>query len=904
MSIRTDISIDWGASPRLLTIAAPSTEVTVQDIVDTCREFEDTFPNMNRPKLIDAAGKEFLGGVTYVGITATFQNAVIAFEARGGPDWILCSIAGGNIVAIDVAGANIDPRYPTAFVTVDRTASASATLQEQGAIQYSSFGGGITIDIVHGTAGTAYPIGTKETPVDNLPDAVTIANSRGFDTLYVNESMTFNGGTDIKNFSVIGRSRVTTVITMDPTALCDGIGIENCTITGTLDGNIRIRNCNVGDLLYVYGHIMDSSLYGTVTLAGNQDAYISNCSLIDVNNVPIIDMGGSGQDIFLADWSGGIKFRNMNGANKIGIQIDGGRVYLEATISAGFVGLAGTGELFDSSTGTAVVSTSGLMSKDTIAEAVSDEIGAEIQYASYNNMVAIDVAHGVAGTDYNIGTLANPVNNIPDALTIAAARGFETFHIHGNLTIAAGHTVDGFLFEGHSSIKNTVTVEAASSTVNCEFKDCAITGTLDGGTLLQWCQINTLAYVNGEIRNCRLAGPITLGGGANAKFIDCGTVNPGMPCQVDMGGTGQSCMFHDYSGGLKFINLSDAAQQIRVQYDGGKMVLDPTISAGYVIAIGIGLITDNSTGTCDVNTDGLLNNDMAKTAAYGKEVMLDTVNGIAGTAYPVGTRAYPSNNLTDTLAICTARNLIRIMARSSVTIGASHNIDGISIETHGILGTDIIFQAGCSAHKATIRYANVSGVITPGDELFIESCSVGALTDFTGIMNLTTLGQGSEITLGTWALFIDSHCGGEPTNEPEINIGTGSLSIAGYFGNLKLTGKTGANRTVATFTAGNVSIASTCVAGKIQILGIGEVEKDDSGPGCQVDVDAALTNDYIAEHVRTLMETTGSELDDLFKLQGLDTANSMTVTPTSRAVGTISQTITGDGIATSTVQRT
>ena len=45
------------------------------------------------------------------------------------------------------------------------------------------------------------------------------------------------------------------------------------------------------------------------------------------------------------------------------------------------------------------------------------------------------------------------------------------------------------------------------------------------------------------------------------------------------------------------------------------------------------------------------------------------------------------------------------------------------------------------------------------------------------------------------------------------------------------------------------------------------------------------------------------KVDELHKLQGLDAANPMTVTPTSRTAGTISQTISGDGTTTTTVTR-
>lgn len=130
MTVRTDVTLDWDSSPRLLTVLAPSVEITIQDLVDTLRNYEDSTDGIGQDKLVDAAGKEFLGGTTYVGITATLQNCIVAFEARVGPSWTLCIVSGGNLVAVDSVGAPIDPRSPTAYVSVDRTASSSATALE------------------------------------------------------------------------------------------------------------------------------------------------------------------------------------------------------------------------------------------------------------------------------------------------------------------------------------------------------------------------------------------------------------------------------------------------------------------------------------------------------------------------------------------------------------------------------------------------------------------------------------------------------------------------------------------------------------------------------------------------------------------------------------------------------
>jgi cytoskeletal protein CcmA (bactofilin family) len=58
------------------------------------------------------------------------------------------------------------------------------------------------------------------------------------------------------------------------------------------------------------------------------------------------------------------------------------------------------------------------------------------------------------------------------------------------------------------------------------------------------------------------------------------------------------------------------------------------------------------------------------------------------------------------------------------------------------------------------------------------------------------------------------------------------------------------------------------------------------------------------EEIRTEMDNNSVKLNELHALQGLDPSNPMTVTPTTRITGSITQNITGDGLTTSTVTRT
>lgn len=128
MTIRTDIVVDWEASPRVITIEEPSTEITLQDLVDTCRYLEQDPDAMDDPSLISASGKEQLGGGVSVAITANLQNTVLAFEARPGPAFTICNVRGGNLVATDDNGDPMFPIKSTAYVQVVMAASSSATL--------------------------------------------------------------------------------------------------------------------------------------------------------------------------------------------------------------------------------------------------------------------------------------------------------------------------------------------------------------------------------------------------------------------------------------------------------------------------------------------------------------------------------------------------------------------------------------------------------------------------------------------------------------------------------------------------------------------------------------------------------------------------------------------------------
>lgn len=108
MTVRSDITVDWAVSPRIIEVASPSVDVLVQDLIDTLRELEDELENISYKTIVRATGKEALTSDLNVGITCTLLNARLKFEDRAGPTFVRCDVLGGNLLAIDDAGSSME----------------------------------------------------------------------------------------------------------------------------------------------------------------------------------------------------------------------------------------------------------------------------------------------------------------------------------------------------------------------------------------------------------------------------------------------------------------------------------------------------------------------------------------------------------------------------------------------------------------------------------------------------------------------------------------------------------------------------------------------------------------------------------------------------------------------------
>ncbi len=506
----------------------------------------------------------------------------------------------------------------------------------------------------------------------------------------------------------------------------------------------------------------------------------------------------------------------------------------------------------------------------------------DIQFASFNGGVTIDPSSPYSGTAYPVGTLRQPVNNMVDALAIAQERGFDTFFVIGDLTLDDTLNLQQYTFIGESPNKSHFIIQSNADVTNCTFIDAEVTGVLDGGNVLRNCLVHDLTYVNGYIEQCILgSGDIVLGGGQEAHFLDCwsGVVGSSTPT-IDLGGSGQGLGIRNYNGGIKLKNKT-GPEKVSVDLNSGHVILDSTITAGEIVIRGIGEVTNNAGGTATVDTtylvsppslaDAILDDDLADhvtvgtvggalmAAAYNDAIYIDIVNGQSGTSFPIGTAKYPVNNFADAKVLASLHNIRKFHLFSSLTIGATENLNDYIFEAPENIDAEIFLTSGCSTTNA--RFSNLLIKGTFNGKAYIERCTLSEIFNFSGIVLDSVIMDNISLIDPTTSTLFFNCSGGKMENSPiNINIGDANLTIAGWQGPIKLAGKTGTSETAIDIMAGTVEIDSTCVAGTIVLRGVGLLVSDSSGPNCTVKTLGLLNREFIADAVldESLVEHTTS----------------------------------------------
>lgn len=98
-------TLTFDSANKVIVVPDTATEVTVQEIYDQSRDYEQGVEGMSLDILERAGGKDALGGDIYTAVTVTLiNNWRLKFEDR--VSWTTCYVKGGNLVAINDYGNN------------------------------------------------------------------------------------------------------------------------------------------------------------------------------------------------------------------------------------------------------------------------------------------------------------------------------------------------------------------------------------------------------------------------------------------------------------------------------------------------------------------------------------------------------------------------------------------------------------------------------------------------------------------------------------------------------------------------------------------------------------------------------------------------------------------------------
>jgi hypothetical protein len=178
--------------------------------------------------------------------------------------------------------------------------------------------------------------------------------------------------------------------------------------------------------------------------------------------------------------------------------------------------------------------------------------------SAYQGEVVIDTINGQSGTDVPVGTRATPVNNIADALIIAAKEGANTLRFAQNTTISNITIPQGFVLTSDSPALVQLTVDPSATVQGCEFSNVKFQGRADG--IIRECLLLDVDYVSGFIFQCSLEGTISIVPGALCALLSCfsntlaGQPNP----IIDFNGTGK-VILRDYQGAIELTNHTDTS---------------------------------------------------------------------------------------------------------------------------------------------------------------------------------------------------------------------------------------------------------------------------------------------------------------------------------------------------------
>ena len=522
-----------------------TTDITMQELIDDVRDWEDELENLDNDYIIDGSGKEELGGSISVGITLKLKNWRLGFDPRPGPDWVLCNVGGGNLVAVTGSDAGgwtyINPIYPTAYVSVTKTSSSSATLSTVE-LESLEYGGSIWVDPDAGVTGTEYPIGTAGQPSNNLIDARIIADNYSIETFHVHGDVVLED--EYSGWTFVAHSPADCTINLNGQYVKEA-HFESIMLTGDCSGSISSDYCELNDITNLEGRQTEPVIATGFSIRNDAWTYLWGGQAVG-STMFDIDMNGGGR-MGITKCTLVCKVKNMTTGTAEFLKHGQGLVYIDDSCTSGNVRLGGESSHYVSASTTTIFddTTRWMVWEENIVNHTDPgTAGNAMQLSVYEGMIWIDVDGGSAGTEYPQGTPFQPVNNIADAKTIADAVGIKTFHCIGNFTLV--DVFAGYTFKGDNYSKSTISL-TGTSIAAAIFYGVSIAGTVNGFIHCERVNLGSMTNLQGLMIDCWITNTIRVQNLGLCLFRGTQTLSP-FVINIYLGGSGMCGFAGDCTG--------------------------------------------------------------------------------------------------------------------------------------------------------------------------------------------------------------------------------------------------------------------------------------------------------------------------------------------------------------------
>lgn len=267
--------------------------------------------------------------------------------------------------------------------------------------------------------------------------------------------------------------------------------------------------------------------------------------------------------------------------------------------------------------------------------------------------------------------------------------------------------------------------------------------------------------------------------------------------------------------------------------NGWKVVVDndQDVSFGtnlYTDDLSSAYIVGSGSSVSDRNSDAVIvKNEIAESLDYAGEIHLNSNVGVSGTTYPIGTTAFPVNNIHDAKIIANNRGIDFIRIHNTVII--DEDVHEYTFKGGRIVDT-VVFQnvnvSGCTFREC-ILIGSLSGSIAA------ETCQLfDGITGVDGLFKECGIGGSVYFNPGAECSFLDSASmiPNDFSNPSSLHLNYDTkIAIRRYAGTLDVYDSLSGSELTIGFEVGKCRILSGCTDGTIILRGVAALLDQSSG---------------------------------------------------------------------------